>query len=91
MLAMIKLWKSEVLKSLKWKLLLQIHDEVILEGPKETMPEVRTSISTSTLNFNLCVYDNFLLKRIMPVNTLYFNHVYMHDICIIKLYNPILI
>lgn len=40
MLAMIKLWKSEVLKKLGWKLLLQIHDEVILEGPKESMQEV---------------------------------------------------
>jgi DNA polymerase-1 len=36
MMAMIKLWRSEVLRSLKWRLLLQIHDEVILEGPIET-------------------------------------------------------
>lgn len=46
MLAMIKLWKSEVLASLGWKLLLQIHDEVILEGPVESrdaaMAEVRS-------------------------------------------------
>jgi DNA polymerase I len=41
MFAMIKLWKSPVLKALGWKLLLQIHDEVILEGPKETRDEVR--------------------------------------------------
>jgi DNA polymerase-1 len=34
MMAMIKLWKSEVLRGLGWKLLLQIHDEVILEGPE---------------------------------------------------------
>jgi DNA polymerase I len=40
MVAMIKLWKSQVLKDLGWKLLLQIHDEVILEGPKETRDEV---------------------------------------------------
>lgn len=40
MMAMIKLWESEKLKSLGWKLLLQIHDEVILEGPKETKDEV---------------------------------------------------
>ena len=40
MLAMIKLWKSEVLRASGWKLLLQIHDEVILEGPKESMEEV---------------------------------------------------
>ena len=36
MMAMIKLWTSPVLKELGWKLLLQIHDEVILEGPKES-------------------------------------------------------
>ena len=41
MLAMIKLSKSELLKSLGWRLLLQIHDEVILEGPKESVDEVR--------------------------------------------------
>lgn len=40
MMAMLKLWKSEILKQLGWKLLLQIHDEVILEGPKETRDEV---------------------------------------------------
>lgn len=40
MMAMIKLWKSPVLKELNWKLLLQIHDEVILEGPKESMEQV---------------------------------------------------
>ena len=40
MMAMIKLWKSELLKKLGWKLLLQIHDEVILEGPKTTKDEV---------------------------------------------------
>ncbi|KAJ1398202.1 hypothetical protein B484DRAFT_406723, partial [Ochromonadaceae sp. CCMP2298] len=39
MMAMLKLWRSEVLKGLGWKLLLQIHDEVILEGPKESMEE----------------------------------------------------
>lgn len=46
MMAMIKLWKSEVLAKLGWKLLLQIHDEVILEGPVESrdaaMAEVRS-------------------------------------------------
>jgi DNA polymerase I len=40
MMAMVKLWKSSVLKALGWKLLLQIHDEVILEGPKETAQQV---------------------------------------------------
>ena len=36
MMAMIKLQRSETLKELGWTLLLQIHDEVILEGPKGT-------------------------------------------------------
>ena len=36
MMAMLKLWRSESLKDMGWRLLLQIHDEVILEGPKET-------------------------------------------------------
>lgn len=40
MMAMIRLFKSEKLKQLKWKLLLQIHDEVIVEGPIETKEEV---------------------------------------------------
>jgi len=35
MMAMLRIWRSEVLRALKWKLLLQIHDEVILEGPEE--------------------------------------------------------
>ena len=32
MLAMLELKRSERLKQLNWKLLMQIHDEVILEG-----------------------------------------------------------
>jgi DNA polymerase-1 len=44
MMAMIKLWKSEILKSLGWKLLLQIHDEVILEGPKETAQQAKDEV-----------------------------------------------
>ena len=40
MMAMIKLWKSDRLRKLGWKLLLQIHDEVILEGPVEHKEEV---------------------------------------------------
>jgi len=39
MIAMIKINKSEKLKRLGWILLLQIHDEVILEGPEETAEE----------------------------------------------------
>ena len=40
MMAMLKLWESEKLKSLGWKLILQIHDEVIMEGPVESKDEV---------------------------------------------------
>lgn len=47
MMAMLKLWRSQVLRDLGWKLLLQIHDEVILEGPKETVNEVRLPLSQS--------------------------------------------
>lgn len=39
MMAMIKINNSEKLKRLGWILLLQIHDEVILEGPEETAAE----------------------------------------------------
>jgi len=39
MMAMIKINNSEKLKRLGWILLLQIHDEVILEGPEETSKE----------------------------------------------------
>ena len=46
MMAMRALWKNETLKRLGWRLLLQIHDEVILEGPRETkdaaLAEVRS-------------------------------------------------
>jgi len=39
MMAMIKINESEILKRLGWVLLMQIHDEVILEGPEETAEE----------------------------------------------------
>jgi DNA polymerase-1 len=41
MMAMLKLNASPVLAKLGYKLLLQIHDEVILEGPLEHVEEVR--------------------------------------------------
>jgi len=44
MMAMIKLWRSETLKRLGWRLLLQIHDEVILEGPKESKDEALAEV-----------------------------------------------
>lgn len=36
MLAMLEISKNKQLKELGWKLLLQVHDEVILEGPTES-------------------------------------------------------
>jgi len=44
MMAMIKLWKSERLKELGFRLLLQIHDEVILEGPEENVEEAMKEV-----------------------------------------------
>ena len=37
--AMVKLHRDEVLRELGYKLLLQVHDEVILEGPEENAKE----------------------------------------------------
>lgn len=39
MMAMLKINNSELLKRLGWILLMQVHDEVILEGPEETSEE----------------------------------------------------
>ncbi len=36
MLAMLELDRSTQLKEMGWRLLMQVHDEVILEGPKES-------------------------------------------------------
>ncbi len=41
MMAMVKINRNEGLKKLGWKMLLQIHDEVILEGPREHAEEAR--------------------------------------------------
>eukprot|EP01026_Neomeris_dumetosa_P009917 TRINITY_DN1351_c0_g1_i4.p1 TRINITY_DN1351_c0_g1~~TRINITY_DN1351_c0_g1_i4.p1 ORF type:complete len:907 (+),score=159.46 TRINITY_DN1351_c0_g1_i4:228-2723(+) len=41
MAAMIRIVKNKELKEMGWKLLLQIHDEVILEGPAETAEEAK--------------------------------------------------
>ena len=44
MMAMLKLWRSKTLSRLGWRLLLQIHDEVILEGPKESHKEALAEV-----------------------------------------------
>ena len=57
MMAMLKLKASQELKSLGWRLLLQIHDEVILEGPMqskdEAMKEVRACMENPWDHFGL--------------------------------------
>lgn len=69
MMAMIKLWKSEVLKGLGWKLLLQIHDEVILEGPKESLDEVRFSL-VDIFPICACVYVCVEQQPVFALNLL---------------------
>lgn len=65
---MIKLWKSQILKDLGWKLLLQIHDEVILEGPIESrdlaMKEVRECMENP--------YDGHGLTQLSGIFYIYF-------------------
>lgn len=61
MMAMLKLWRSEVLKKLGWKLLLQIHDEVILEGPKECVDEAMQEVRHCMEN----PFDNVGLKKLL--------------------------
>lgn len=61
MMAMIKIWKSERLRELGWKLLLQIHDEVILEGPKETMPDAMIEV-------RYCMENPFDNYGLYPLN-----------------------
>ena len=39
MMGMLKIHHDEVLKKLGWNVLLQIHDEVIVEGPEESKDE----------------------------------------------------
>jgi DNA polymerase-1 len=39
--AMLRIDNNQTLKDLGWKLLLQVHDEVILEGPKESAEEAQ--------------------------------------------------
>lgn len=58
MMAMVKIWRSSKLKELGWKLLLQIHDEVILEGPKETVTEALAEVRSCMEN----PFDHFGLK-----------------------------
>lgn len=44
MMAMLKIHYNQRLRDMGWKLLLQIHDEVILEGPKESQSEAKALV-----------------------------------------------
>ena len=46
MMTMISINENELLKQLGWILLLQVHDEVILEGPEETAEEAFDEVIT---------------------------------------------
>lgn len=48
--AMVKLHQDEILKALDYKLLLQIHDEVILEGPQENADSALDRVITVMQN-----------------------------------------
>ncbi|KAL1370407.1 hypothetical protein HN51_000676 [Arachis hypogaea] len=60
MCAMLQIWNNEQLKDLGWKLLLQVHDEVILEGPTESA-EVAKAIVVE------CMSKPFNGKNILKV------------------------
>ncbi|XP_045824792.1 DNA polymerase I A, chloroplastic/mitochondrial-like isoform X2 [Trifolium pratense] len=60
MLAMLEISKNKQLKELGWKLLLQVHDEVILEGPTESA-EVAKAIVVD------CMSNPFNGKNILRV------------------------
>lgn len=49
-LAMIKIWKNQRLKDLGWKMVLQVHDEIILEGPKESRDEALSIVRNDMEN-----------------------------------------
>jgi DNA polymerase-1 len=42
--AMLRIDADEALREMGWRLLLQVHDEVILEGPKETAEQARERV-----------------------------------------------
>ena len=61
MLAMLELNKSQLLKDMGWKLLMQVHDEVILEGPQDSadaaLAEVRRAMQNPFNGKNLLRVD----------------------------------
>lgn len=61
MMAMLKIQKSKVLRDLKWTLLLQIHDEVILEGPEESSKEALAEVKRCMEN----PFDDYGLEPLL--------------------------
>lgn len=59
-MAMLKISKSEILKKLGYKLILQIHDEVILEGPKAHATEALSELKACMEN----PFDDYGLKKL---------------------------
>ncbi|KAL9232653.1 hypothetical protein vseg_007735 [Gypsophila vaccaria] len=60
MCAMLEIERNMRLKELGWKLLLQVHDEVILEGPSESADEAKALVVE-------CMSKPFLGKNILTV------------------------
>lgn len=82
MMAMIRLWKSQVLKDLGWKLLLQIHDEVILEGPKESKDAALAEVIACMEN----PFDGKALKPLLgEISLLVIEFYSLIDLCLVRL------
>lgn len=63
--AMLKLSRSEKLKKLGWKQILQIHDELIFEGPKESSQEALTEVVSIMEN---PLDDKLLIDLVVDAN-----------------------
>ena len=50
MMAMLKLRRNERLRELGWRMLLQIHDEIIFEGPEESAEEATALVTADMMN-----------------------------------------
>eukprot|EP01018_Ginkgo_biloba_P010389 Gb_07861 [translate_table: standard] len=61
MCAMLQISRNDRLKELGWKLLLQVHDEVILEGPEESAEEAKSLVVE-------CMSKPFYGKNILGVD-----------------------
>jgi len=61
MCAMLEISRNSQLKKLGWKLLLQVHDEVILEGPTENAEEAKSLVVQ-------CMSNPFDGKNILSVD-----------------------